>query len=180
MLTELFLVRHGEPDRNTGVPYTLPPGPPLLSVGRDQAAQAGAWLADKQVDHVFTSPFIRAASTAEIIVARTGLPLTYVDALREGAPGEGEAKVRIRTAELLAQIEDGPHQRVALVAHGIVLFVLLKHTTADRIDLSNHRYDHGNNTPTAGIWYGRRGESGAWVWDLAFRPTVALGDVVQV
>ena len=49
---------------------------------------------------------------------------------------------------------------------------LLLHTTGDRIDLRAHTYDYGNCTPTAGVWYGRRGDN-CWKWELAFRPPAA-------
>ncbi|HEU4326266.1 MAG TPA: histidine phosphatase family protein [Roseiflexaceae bacterium] len=169
MLEELFLVRHAEPDRSLAMPYNIMPGPPLTPRGREEAAQAAAWLEGKGVEYMFASPFERASATADIIVDRLGLPITYTQILREGGPGESLDQIQARVGELLGQLDDGPLLRVALVSHGACLRGLLRYTTANRIDLSRHIYDYGNNTPTAGIWHGIRRE-GAWVWNLTFRP----------
>jgi 2,3-bisphosphoglycerate-dependent phosphoglycerate mutase len=82
-------------------------------------------------------------------------------------------QVRARVAELLAQVEDSPLGRVALVTHGACIRALLQHTTGSRIDLSGHVYDNGNCAPTAGVWRGTRADD-RWTWELAFRP--ALGE----
>ncbi|WP_235022330.1 histidine phosphatase family protein [Amycolatopsis alkalitolerans] len=42
---------------------------PLTSVGQEQAAAVGGWLARKPVDLVVASPYVRAAETARIAVA---------------------------------------------------------------------------------------------------------------
>jgi 2,3-bisphosphoglycerate-dependent phosphoglycerate mutase len=169
MLQELYLVRHAAPDRTTGVPYNLPPGPPLTPAGHQEAIQAADWLRGRGIEHLFSSPFLRTKATAETIQHALEVGLTCVEKLGEGAPGESLAQVRARVSELLGQLDDSPLTRIAIISHGACLLGLLLHTTNDRIDLSNHRYDHGNNTPTAGIWHGIRGENG-WRWTLAFRP----------
>lgn len=172
MLQEIFLVRHAAPDRSTGVPYQLPPGPPLTSVGQREAELTGAWLAGRGVERLFVSPFTRTQQTAAAIARELELPIVTVEALREGAPGEKLDQIRVRTAELLAQLDDGPLRCVALVSHGAPIRTLLEHTTGDRIDLKPHAYDNGNCAPTAGVWHGRRAEGG-WVWELIFRPDAA-------
>jgi 2,3-bisphosphoglycerate-dependent phosphoglycerate mutase len=178
MLEEIYLIRHAAPDRASGITYNVPPGPPLTAAGHREAAQAAEWLAARRPQHVFCSPFLRTMATAEAIVDRLGLPLTYVEALREGGPGEQHAAVRARIAELLTQLDDGPLASVALVTHGVCILALLQHTTGDKIDLSRHRYDYGNHAPTAGIWHGVRGE-GNWRWDLAFRPVEVISPEVE-
>jgi broad specificity phosphatase PhoE len=170
MLEELYLVRHAAPDRTITMPYNVLPGPPLTPDGEREAAQAARWLADRGVQHLLASPFARARATAEAVAAATKLPLTFVDALREGGPGESMDQVRARVAELLAQVEDSPLGRVALVTHGACIRALLQHTTDSRIDLSGHVYDNGNCAPTAGVWRGTRADA-RWTWELAFRPT---------
>ena len=172
MIEELYLVRHATPDRGLAMPYNIVPGPPLTSVGQQEAEQAARWLVDRGVEQVFASPFARTRTTAEAIASRLGLPITFVEALREGGPGETLEQIRARMADLLVQLDDGPLRCVALVTHGAPIRMLLQHTTADRIDLSRHVYDNGNSTPTAGIWHGVRGER-CWRWELVFRPVVA-------
>lgn len=169
MLDELYLVRHAEPDRGLKIPYNVPPGPPLTPRGREEAAQTAAWLAGRGVEFLFSSPFDRAADTAGAIAERLGLDVTFVEALKEGAPGESLDQIQARVAELLRQMYDGPHRRVALVSHGACIRGLLLESTGGRIDLKSHVYDNGNCAPTAGVWRGVRGEDG-WRWELAFRP----------
>jgi broad specificity phosphatase PhoE len=173
MLEELYLVRHAAPDRTITMPYNVLPGPPLTPDGEREAAQTARWLASRGVQHMLSSPFARARATAEAIAAEAELPLTFVDALREGGPGETMDQVRARVAELLAQVDDSPLCCVALVTHGACIRALLQHTTENRIDLSGHAYDNGNCAPTAGVWRGTRAE-GRWTWELVFRP--ALGE----
>ena len=98
------------------------------------------------------------------------LPLTVVEALREGGPGETIEQIRSRSAEVLVQLDDGPLRCVALVTHGAVIRTLLQ-TTNERIDLRSHIYDNGNVAPTAGVWHGVRGDH-CWRWELDFRPAL--------
>jgi broad specificity phosphatase PhoE len=169
MLDELYLVRHAAPDRTTAIPYNIVPGPPLTPAGQQEAVQAAHWLKGRGIEHVFASPFSRTRSTAEAIADALDMELTLVEQLGEGAPGETLEQVKARVADLVAQLEDTPLRRVALVTHGACVQGVLQHTTAGRIDLNGHRYDFGNCAPTAGIWRGVRLD-GAWRWELAFRP----------
>lgn len=172
MLKELYLIRHAAPDRSAGVPYQIHPGPPLTAIGEREAAQTGAWLRDREIEQLLSSPFTRTRATAEAIARELDLPLALTEALREGAPGEKMDQIRARMAELLAQLDDSALQCVALVSHGAPIRALLEYTTGDRLDLKPHVYDFGNCAPTAGVWHGRRGDN-CWLWELAFRPAVA-------
>ena len=176
MLEELFLIRHAMPDRTLGMVYNVLPGPPLTPIGEREAEQTANWLAEHGVEHLLASPFTRTRATAEAIAHAIELPVTYVDALREGGPGETMPQIRERMAELLTQIEDSPLRRVALVTHGAPIRALLLHTTADRLDLAGHVYDNGNCAPTAGVWHGVRGDN-CWKWELVFRPQLEATSV---
>jgi 2,3-bisphosphoglycerate-dependent phosphoglycerate mutase len=169
MLEELFLIRHAAPDRSTGVPYNIVPGPPLTAAGLQEAVQAAHWLKGRGIEQLIASPFQRTRATAETIAQALEIEFTLVEKIGEGAPGETMAQIRARMADLLEQLEDTALRRVALVTHGACVQTALQHTTHDRIDLTNHRYDHGNCAPTAGIWHGVR-RDGVWTWELAFRP----------
>lgn len=169
MLEELYLIRHAAPDRSTGVPYQIHPGPPLTEVGRKEAVEMAAWLEGRGIEQVLCSPFERTTQTAAAIADRLDVEITFVEALREGAPGERLEAIAERTAELLAQIEDSSLKRVAFVTHGACVKSVLEHTTLQRIDLKGHVYDAGNCSPTAGVWHGTRFDH-MWRWELAFRP----------
>jgi len=176
MLEELYLIRHAAPDRSTGVPYNIMPGPPLTALGQQEAVQTAYWIGGRGIERLFASPFDRTRATAEALAAQLGIEITFTEALREGGPGETMAQIGERMAELLAQLDDSPLRNAALVTHGAPIRALLLHTTGDRIDLKPHAYDSGNCAPTAGVWHGRRGDN-CWKWELAFRPSA---DVVRL
>lgn len=180
MLEELYLIRHAAPDRSTGVPYQIHPGPPLTEVGRREAVELAEWLEGRGVERVLCSPFERTTQTAAAIVDRLGLDVTFVEALREGAPGERIEQITPRVAELLAQVDDSPLRSVAFVTHGACVKALLEHTTLGRIDLKGHMYDNGNCAPTAGVWHGTRFDD-MWRWELIWRPGQAAkpGEAVK-
>ena len=176
MLEELYLIRHAQPDRSTGVPYNVMPGPQLTPIGRQEAVQTAFWLGGRGIERLFASPFDRTRATAEAIASQLGLEIGFTESLREGGPGETMERIGARMAELLTQLDDSPLRIVALVSHGAPIRALLLHTTGDRIDLKPHTYDYGNCAPTAGVWHGRRGDN-CWKWELVFRPAA---DVAQL
>ena len=104
MLEELFLIRHAAPNRGAGIPYAIHPGPPLTDVGLKEASELAVWLENRGIEQVLCSPFERTTQTAAAIVDRLGLEVTFVDALREGAPGERMEQITARIAELIAQV----------------------------------------------------------------------------
>lgn len=169
MLEELFLIRHAMPDRSQPIPYNIHPGPPLTEAGKQEAVKLAGWLHNRGIEQILASPFDRTSATAMAIADKLELDVTFVEALREGGPGEKMDKIRQRMAELLAQIEDSPLRRVAFVTHGACVRALLEHTTLSRIDLSKHVYDYGNCSPTAGVWHGTRFDQ-MWRWELVFWP----------
>lgn len=169
MLEELYLIRHAAPDRGSGIPYQIHPGPPLTEAGRKEAAEMAAWLNGRGIERVLCSPFERTTQTAAAIADRIDVEISFVEALREGAPGERLEAITERIGELLAQIEDSPLKRVAFVTHGACVKAVLELTTLKRIDLKGHVYDYGNCAPTAGVWHGTRFDH-MWRWELTFRP----------
>jgi broad specificity phosphatase PhoE len=98
---ELILVRHGESQGNVADAQAQTSGAgrleldirdpdvPLSQTGEDQADALGRWLAglhpDEQPTTVLSSPFARAAATADRAVAASGLDITirYDERLRE-------------------------------------------------------------------------------------------------
>ena len=174
MVQEIFVLRHAAPDRGSGVPYNVVPGPPLTPVGRQEALQAGLWLGKQTISAAFVSPFARTRQTAAIVSEHVFAPFAYVDELQEGAPGEAHTSVRARVRTFLAVLDTKALPSVLLVTHGCCVLATLEVTTDDTIDLRAHTYDYGNKSPTAGIWYGQRASDGRFNWNLAFTP-VARG-----
>ncbi len=171
-ITDLYIVRHGHPQQNTGLAYDRPPGPPLSEVGRAEARLAGMFLAGRGVQRLYASPLERAQGTAQAIAAETGLPVITEPALAEHRHEETFDAVRERIREFLTRIEQDPAPGVALVSHGSPIKALLQILSREQIDLSRHIYPNGNHVPTAGIWHARQGAQ-EWSLDLVFRPVVA-------
>lgn len=67
----LFLVRHGQFVGNITTEDT--PDGPLTTLGRDEAALAGAVLACERLTHILASPLMRGLETASIIAAQCGM-----------------------------------------------------------------------------------------------------------
>jgi 2,3-bisphosphoglycerate-dependent phosphoglycerate mutase len=171
VLSDLYLIRHGEPVRDPAIPYNTPPGPDLSERGRAEAAQAAAFLADRAVEHMFVSPFARTTQTAEAIVEALGLPVTFTSLVQEHGPGEGAEQVRARMGELLAALDDSPHRRVAVVTHGSPIRAVLLALSKDKIDLSRHVYAGGNPAPTCGIWHVQLLDEHTRRFELVFKPS---------
>jgi probable phosphoglycerate mutase len=76
-----WLVRHGESESNAGAPTADPGAAPLTARGHDQAAGVAAAMPDPPA-LIVTSPYLRAAQTAEPTIAR------FPDARREEWPVE--------------------------------------------------------------------------------------------
>ena len=80
----IYLLRHGESSVN--VTQTLScrrVDPPLTEAGQAQADQVAAWLADKPIRRIYTSPMQRAVQTAQASAQRFGLAPVVAEELRE-------------------------------------------------------------------------------------------------
>lgn len=78
---ELVIVRHGRPEQVAVTAGTA--DPPLTTIGHQQAEAVSAALRNEQIDHIVSSPMLRAQQTAAPTVALTGLPVEIVDGLIE-------------------------------------------------------------------------------------------------
>lgn len=171
MLTDLYLIRHGQPAHHPLIPYHAPPGPELSERGRAEAAAVAVFLADKGVEHLLASPFARTAQTAEPLAGQLGLEAVFTSVVQEHGPGESFDQVRMRIADLLAALHDSPHSRVAVVTHGSPIRAALLELSADKIDLSRHVYQGGNPAPTCGIWHIQFLDAHTRRFELVFQPT---------
>jgi 2,3-bisphosphoglycerate-dependent phosphoglycerate mutase len=158
------------PEQNKAIPYNTLPGPDLSERGRAEARQAAAFLADKGVEHLFSSPFARTTQTAEVLMDVLGLPVTFTALLEEHGPAENFDTVRGRVRDLLAAAADSPHQRVAFVSHGSPIRAALMELSKEKIDLSKHNYLGGNPAPTCGIWHIHRLDDHQLRFELVFKP----------
>lgn len=78
------LVRHGESEANVaGVVATSIPGPPLTSLGEQQAKAAAHLHSADAPDAVFASPLLRTRQTAQYLADEVGEPVQIQDGLRE-------------------------------------------------------------------------------------------------
>lgn len=179
MLRELYIVRHGHPQQGTGLLYDREPGPPLSEVGRAEAYVTAEYLVSHGVECIFTSPLDRASSTARVLAATLGVPVTVEPLLAEHRGDEKFDDVKLRIQRLLTQMEDTAPSCVVLVSHGSPIKALLQLLSCEKIDLSRHVYSNGNHVPTAGVWYARRDLLGSWSLNLTFKPVVTTPSAHQ-
>ena len=81
---KLYLVRHGSTGANEGG-RRQSPQTPLSEEGKLQAQKAARWLADKKIEVILSSPWMRAKQTAEIIASKLGKQISFLDILHEKA-----------------------------------------------------------------------------------------------
>ena len=84
----LYLIRHGETDYNVQQIMQGHDEVPLNDKGIAQAAALGRRMADMPLDHIYASDLRRAAMTAGIVAAYTGVAVEWVPAFRERHPGD--------------------------------------------------------------------------------------------
>ena len=82
-MTTILLARHGESDWNRDKRWQGHADRPLTDVGRAQARDLAARLADTELDAVYSSDLKRARETAEIVARSRGLDVDVMAQLRE-------------------------------------------------------------------------------------------------
>jgi probable phosphoglycerate mutase len=89
-----MLVRHGQTESNVRKALdSKPPGPPLTALGRQQADDLAATLAEEPVVAVYASIAVRAQQTAEPVAAKHGLGVRVVPGAHEIFVGDLEGSV---------------------------------------------------------------------------------------
>lgn len=171
MLSDIYIIRHGHPKPNTGIPYDRIPGPPLSEIGQEEARVAGLYLAHYAPQRIYSSPLDRAYETAEIIGKVIDHNPLIEAMLAEHRKEETFEMVKTRLKGFLAQLHDSPDERVILVAHGSPIKAILQLLSNDQIDLTKHIYSNGNHVPTAGIWHAHATPTG-YTLELVFKPIV--------
>lgn len=97
----VYLVRHAQSEENIldlrrrttvedfNAILRRSPEVALTPLGVQQAHAVARWLAGQGIERLYTSPFVRTRSTAEVIGAALGLEPEVVDELREVLPQAG-------------------------------------------------------------------------------------------
>lgn len=93
--TVIHLLRHGEVRNPEGILYGRLPGFLLSDLGARQAKVAAAYLADRDLAAVVSSPLDRARQTAEPIAAQHGLSVVTDDDLIEADNAFEGARVSV-------------------------------------------------------------------------------------
>jgi len=103
---KIYVVRHGETECNKLGIFTGP-DEPLNDLGRAQAADMGKALEDKAFNAIYSSPFLRAHETAEIIMKhnKLGGKIILDEKIREIDTGD-YARLGITLAEAHARFKE--------------------------------------------------------------------------
>ena len=126
-----FVMRHGEAESNAKnvLDLTGDPNNHLTEKGREEAKRA----AGQKFDLIFSSPFVRARETAEIV----NKDFVIDERLKEIGSGEEESHVRHRMGEFLFELENKyTDKNILIVSHGEPLWLLEKAANGikDRFD----------------------------------------------
>ena len=173
--TVVYLARHGTPDWTMkDIRYDIPPGPPLVAQGEQEAQRLGDFLHQAGVRAVYASPLVRAQRTAVLAAAVAGLPVTVVESVAEYRREENDDAVFKRfltcfEAAADQAASDGP---VVIVSHGGPVRVMLERlgVPADHIGHYRRQFDHQNPLPPAGAWELTRYDDSPWEARLVFSP----------
>jgi probable phosphoglycerate mutase len=172
----VFLARHGTPDWNmTNIRYDIPPGPPLVAHGEEEAAKLGNFFKTQGVQVIYASPLVRALRTAEIAGEVAGAQVDVIDDVAEYRREENDAQVfaRLNPVFLRAWSEAAQYGPVAIVSHGGPVRVMLEKLGGLPDVLWHYRrqFDHQNPLPPAAAWRVTSGaQPGAWQLELQFSP----------
>ena len=82
-MTTIYFIRHATPDRTVGEDATYP----LTEKGQTDVALVTAYLQDKAIDVVLSSPFKRSYDTVADFAKTAGLTIEVIDDFRERAIG---------------------------------------------------------------------------------------------
>jgi broad specificity phosphatase PhoE len=177
---KIFLIRHASPNLSRrDIPYDIVPGPELLPKGEAEARALTDFLKLEGLAKLYYSPFERAARTAKIIAAVSGILCLEEKRLAEWrVVDEVESLVRKRVVSIFehAAQESAELGPIGLVSHGGPIALLLLELGIDKDVLAPYRkmFDTTNPLPPAGAWKVEKsvGED-KWDFQLAFTPHVS-------
>ena len=177
---KIFLLRHATPDwSRKDIPYDILPGPELSPKGVAEAQSLGEFMKLEGLKKLYHSPFERAARTAKIVAAVSGIPCIEEKGLAEWrSVDEPEIQVRTRMSSLFERVtqesmELGP---IGLVSHGgpIALLLLELGFLPDELAPYRKMFDTTNPLPPAGAWKIKKvNDKDDWDFQLVFTPNVS-------
>ncbi len=105
-LTTIYIMRHGESQINIEKRYGTVPESRLTELGKRQAKQSADRFKDVHFDKIFSSDFLRAKHTAEIVAQEKKLAVTTTEVLRERSYGKMNGKTHEEIREELKELFD--------------------------------------------------------------------------
>ena len=191
----IWLVRHGETDANAEGKSRGRLEVPLDERGERQADRAAAWLKQKHVARIVSSPVERSLDTARTVAAATGAPLEMDDRLaslnigdmagedgqetqgqveeyeqepdRPMPGGESFSEFKGRVEDVLTELLQSatPDAPVAIVTHDSVITEIFRLLMGDEIPV-------GGQVPPGGVAAVETNPDGSWTAHTAF-PAIA-------
>ena len=123
---KLYLVRHGETDANR-LGLSQSPKTPLSEDGLKQAKIVARRLAGIKIDIIYSSTYLRAKRTAEVISKEIDEPIEYWGKLIEAGSSEENFKGLNRRAEKILEhlISHHRDQSVLCVSHATMIEAII-------------------------------------------------------
>lgn len=103
-MANLFIIRHGETIWNREYRFQGATDIPLSDEGRGQARRVAAFLKDKPLDAIYSSPLSRALDTARAVASEHGLEVRVLPALQEIDVGEWAGKTWAEIREIWPEL----------------------------------------------------------------------------
>jgi len=125
---ELILIRHGLPEKRINDDET-PADPPLSQEGLQQADKMGAWLKDRKIDRLYSSPMQRALQTATPLSTSKDLPVEIHEGVAEY---DQKSKLYIPVEEL--KVLDYDRWRRLMSGETEIDFPLFAKTVCDSLE----------------------------------------------
>jgi len=148
-MKRIYLVRHCQAAGQEA-------GAPLTAEGERQANQLAVFLADKQIEYIVSSPYLRAIRTVQPLGELLGLDIHIDDRLSERVlstevlddwmkryeetftdynlkfqGGESSAEATRRGMEVIGEITARPERTLLVVTHGGLLSLIIKHYVSE-------------------------------------------------
>lgn len=125
---ELILIRHGLPEKRINDDGT-PADPPLSQSGLQQADKMGAWLKDRKIDRLYSSPMQRALQTAAPLSAQKSLAIEIHPGVAEY---DQQSKLYIPVEEL--KVLDYDHWKRLMSGETEIDFPTFAKTVCDSLE----------------------------------------------